>query len=56
MTEEELKRHIERVTKLVESWPKWKQDILKNSNKPTVDVPREPVVNPPFDYTDYDCY
>lgn len=30
-------------TKLVASWPLWKQNILVQSGKPTVDVPRIPI-------------
>lgn len=45
LTAEEVREQIERATKLVESWPKWKQNILVNSGKPSFDTPREPVDN-----------
>jgi hypothetical protein len=33
-------------TKLVASWPIWKQNILVQSGKPTVDMPRVPIKYP----------
>ena len=45
MTEEEFKEQYAIARKLTEDWPAWKLNILKNSNKPTVDTPRKPVDN-----------
>ena len=36
-------RSLERASKLVASWPLWKQNILVNSASPTVRVPRKPI-------------
>jgi hypothetical protein len=38
-------RALKEAKELVDSWPKWKQNILENSGKSTVDVPRKPVIN-----------
>lgn len=45
MTKAELREKIDRANKLVESWPAWKRNILINSSKPSVSVPRPPVNN-----------
>lgn len=39
-----IKAQIKLANKLVKSWPKWKQNILEQSLKPTLDKPR-PYVN-----------
>lgn len=44
-TKEKIRKAIEHATKLVKSWPIWKQNILINSAKPQWDTPREPVDN-----------
>lgn len=36
-------RHLERASKLVASWPKWKQNILEHSGQATVPE-RKPIV------------
>jgi len=45
MTQEEFNRQMELATKLVESWPLWKQNLLEQSSKPFVSEPRKPVIN-----------
>ena len=45
MSQEEFKKQFEIASALVETWPAWKQNILENSAKPTVSVPRAPVDN-----------
>jgi hypothetical protein len=45
MQPKEVKEAIERATKLVKSWPLWKQNILVNSGQATLKIPRRPVVN-----------
>jgi hypothetical protein len=45
MTKEQVLQRIESATKLVQSWPAWKQNILVQSAQPTVRVPRTPVNN-----------
>ena len=42
---DKFRAHIKRVSAIVKSWPLWKQNILQNSMKPTVSVPRTPVDN-----------
>lgn len=44
MSREEFQRHQAMAKSLVTTWPKWKQNILENSSKPTVSVPRTPVI------------
>jgi len=44
-----LQNHLDYATKLVESWPAWKQNILGNSSKPNVEVPRIPIVKEPIE-------
>lgn len=43
MSEQEIKKAIVETTKLVEAWPEWKQHILRDSARPTISQPREPV-------------
>jgi hypothetical protein len=38
-------QQIEMATRVVQKWPLWKQNILKNSGKPRFDVPRKPINN-----------
>lgn len=38
-------RHCQEASERVKRWPKWKQNILTDSAKPTLDIPRQPVVN-----------
>jgi hypothetical protein len=38
-----VRKRIESATKLVKSWPLWKQNILVQSASPTVKVPRKPI-------------
>ena len=40
-----FRRAMERASKIVASWPLWKQNILVDSGSPTVRVPRTPVNN-----------
>lgn len=40
-----FEQHMAFATKIVESWPKWKQNLLSDSSNPKVAVPREPVLN-----------
>jgi len=44
MTIEEVRKQMKIAAKLVESWPVWKQNILDQSGRPSVDVPRTPIV------------
>jgi hypothetical protein len=45
MVDKEISQRIEIATKLVQSWPAWKQNILVQSAQPKVQVPRVPVNN-----------
>lgn len=36
---------LDHASLLVSGWPAWKQNILENSAKPTVAVPRTPIVS-----------
>lgn len=45
MTREELQQQIQNATKLVESWPQWKRNILIQNAQPTVSTPRPPINN-----------
>ena len=36
MTPSELRRQIDKATRLVETWPTWKQNILAHSSRPSV--------------------
>lgn len=38
-------KHMDETAKIVATWPEWKQRILEDSGKPTLDKPREPVDN-----------
>ena len=46
LTKEEWSKQMEIAKKIVESWPLWKQNLLEQSSKPTVSVPREPIYDP----------
>jgi len=52
MTKAEIREKIELANKLVESWPVWKRNILVNSSKSSVSVPRPPVDNRGVDKQD----
>jgi hypothetical protein len=41
---DKFQRHIIDAKRIVASWPAWKRNLLGNSLKPTVEVPRNPVV------------
>ncbi len=45
MTENEIRQQIRIAADQVRSWPAWMQNILVESAKPTVKVPRTPVNN-----------
>ena len=45
MTRSELTQQIDKATKLVNTWPSWKQNILAHSSQPSVSAPRPPVNN-----------
>lgn len=45
MTPEEFAVALKSASDTVKTWPKWKQNILKDSLSPTVPVPRTPVDN-----------
>ena len=45
MTKEKVFEQMNLATKLVKSWPEWKQHILEHSMKPTLSVPRKPIIN-----------
>ncbi|QDU98477.1 hypothetical protein [Lignipirellula cremea] len=45
MTHDEIRKQIEYATKVVETWPAWKQNILAHSSSPAISQPREPVDN-----------
>ncbi len=47
MTEEQnwFSKHLDNVSKIVATWPLWKQGILEYSGKSTCEVPRKPVDN-----------
>lgn len=45
MTEADIRRAIDGATKLVASWPAWKQNALADSARPMFDRPRPPVIN-----------
>ena len=42
---EELQEHLKRASKIVRSWPKWKQGILEGAMRPMRNSPREVVDN-----------
>lgn len=44
-TIKDIRRLLRPVVRLVDSWPKWKQNIIEQSASPTVSTPRKPVVN-----------
>lgn len=45
MSRDEFKRQQEIAQRVVQTWPEWKQNLLENSAKPTVNVARTPVVS-----------
>jgi len=45
MSEKEFRAQLARATALVATWPAWKRNILEQSSRPTVSVPRTPVDN-----------
>ncbi len=45
MTKEEFHKIMEENAAIVETWPVWKQNIIRDSLSPTVPVAREPVDN-----------
>ena len=45
MTPSELRLQIDKATRLIETWPAWKQNILAHSSRPSVSSPRPPVNN-----------
>jgi hypothetical protein len=45
MSREQLQEQFEIADAIVSQWPKWKQNLLEDSSKPTVAVPRTPVDN-----------
>ncbi len=45
MSREQLLEQFEIANAIVSQWPKWKQNLLEDSSKPTVSVPRTPVDN-----------
>ncbi len=45
MSREQLLEQFEIANAVVSQWPKWKQNLLVDSSKPTVSVPRAPVDN-----------
>jgi hypothetical protein len=45
MTKNELREQIARASKLIETWPAWKQNVLVLSSRPSVSSPRPPVDN-----------
>jgi len=40
---DEFQQHIENASATVATWPEWKQNVLRNSDKANCDVPRMPV-------------
>lgn len=44
VTEAEFREALASARAIVESWPEWKKNILEQSGKATVSVPREPVL------------
>ena len=45
MSQEEFKKQFDIASSLVAQWPIWKRNILEDSSKPTVAIPRLPVDN-----------
>jgi hypothetical protein len=45
MTLDDVREQMKIASRLVETWPEWKRNILVQSAQPTVDVPRTPVDN-----------
>lgn len=46
----ELDAHLKWASNIVKSWPAWKQNLLRDSNKSTLDVPRKPIIGDENDY------
>lgn len=44
-----LRESMDDASRIVATWPEWKQNILRDSAKPTLDVPRTPVSPRPYD-------
>jgi hypothetical protein len=42
---ENIAKVIQEADKIVSTWPKWKQNILKQSGRPTVSTTRKPIAN-----------
>lgn len=45
MSKEEFDKQMQIAVDIVSSWPIWKQNLLEQSSKATVLVPREPVID-----------
>ena len=45
MNEKHIQAEMARASKIVKSWPDWKQNILIDSSKPTNSTPRVPVTD-----------
>jgi hypothetical protein len=45
VSDREFREHLIQASRVVSTWPAWKQKLLEQSSKPTVDVPRNPVDN-----------
>lgn len=45
MTEQEFRERLAKASKIINSWPEWKRNLLADSSKPTFSKPREPVNN-----------
>lgn len=40
-----LQEQIDLANKLIDTWPDWKKNILRDSGKSTLTIPRKPIVN-----------
>ena len=40
----EFDAHLKWACSVVDKWPAWKKNLLRDSNKSTLDVPRKPIV------------
>lgn len=45
MSEKEFRAELAKASALVATWPAWKRNILEQSSRSTVSVPRTPVNN-----------
>ena len=43
---ENFRKHIESAAKVVDKWPDWKKNLLRNGHKANNDIQRQPVFNP----------